>query len=45
MFMSVGTDTTKAFLARQDVYAWKATAQFSNGHRVTKAGDVTLIVQ
>ena len=32
-------------LARQDVYAWKATAQFSNGHRVTKAGDVTLIVQ
>ena len=32
-------------LARQDVYAWKASAQFSNGHRVTKAGDVTLIVQ
>ena len=32
-------------LARQDVYAWKATAVFSNGHRVTKAGDVTLIVQ
>ncbi|MDA8771903.1 PKD domain-containing protein [Flavobacteriales bacterium] len=35
----------QGILARQDVYAWKATAQFSNGHRVTKAGDVTLIVQ
>jgi PKD repeat protein len=35
----------EGILARQDVYAWKATAQFSNGHRVTKAGDVTLIVQ
>lgn len=32
-------------LARQDVYAWKAIAQFSNGHRITKSGDVTLIVQ
>ena len=32
-------------IARQDVYAWRATAQFSNGHRVTKAGDVTLIIQ
>ena len=32
-------------IVRQDVYAWRATAQFSNGHRVTKAGDVTLIIQ
>jgi PKD repeat protein len=32
-------------IVRQDVYAWRATAQFSNGHRVTKAGDVTLILQ
>ncbi|MDG2209841.1 MAG: PKD domain-containing protein, partial [Flavobacteriales bacterium] len=32
-------------IARQDVYAWRATAQFSNGHRITKAGDVTLIIQ
>lgn len=32
-------------LARQDVYAWKAIAKFSNGHRITKSGDVTLIIQ
>ena len=32
-------------ISRQDVYAWRATAQFSNGHKVTKAGDVTLIIQ
>jgi hypothetical protein len=30
-------------LARQDVYAWRASATFSDGHSVTKAGDVTLI--
>lgn len=30
-------------LARQDVYAWRASASFSDGHSVTKAGDVTLI--
>ena len=30
-------------IVRQDVYAWKATATFSNGYRTVKAGDVTLI--
>lgn len=30
-------------IVRQDVYAWKATATFSNGYRTTQAGDVTLI--
>ena len=30
-------------IVRQDVYAWKAMATFSNGYRTTQAGDVTLI--
>lgn len=30
-------------MGRQDVYAWRASATFSDGHSVTKAGDVTLI--
>jgi PKD repeat protein len=32
-------------LARQDVYAWKAEAQFSDGRTVRQAGDVTLIIR
>ena len=31
-------------LVRQDVYAWKAEAQFSDGRTVRQAGDVTLII-
>lgn len=30
-------------IVRQDVYAWKAVATFSNGYRTIQAGDVTLI--
>ena len=29
--------------AKQDVYAWKARARFSNGEETTLAGDVTLL--
>ena len=32
-------------LARQDVYAWRAQAVFSDGHTSTKAGDVTLMIR
>lgn len=30
-------------LCKQDVYAWKVKARFSNGETVVKAGDVTLL--
>jgi gliding motility-associated-like protein len=32
-------------LCKEDVYAWRATATFSNGTRVNKSGDVTLLIR
>ena len=31
-------------LAPQNTYAWKATARFSDGRRLTQSGDLTLII-
>ena len=33
----------KGQICKQDVYAWKVKARFSNGETITKAGDVTLL--
>lgn len=32
-------------LCKEDVYAWKARARFSDGQEIQKAGDVTLLVK
>jgi hypothetical protein len=32
-------------LAPQDVYAWKASATFSNGHQWQRVGNVTLLAR
>lgn len=35
----------KGELCKQDVYAWKVKARFSDGREVIKAGDVTLLIK
>lgn len=35
----------KGQLCKQDVYAWKVQARFSDGQEVIKAGDVTLLIK
>lgn len=35
----------KGELCKQDVYAWKVEARFSNGKEIIKAGDVTLLIK
>ncbi|WP_306640593.1 PKD domain-containing protein [Sanyastnella coralliicola] len=35
----------KGEICKQDVYAWKVKARFSNGEEIIKAGDVTLLIK